>query len=104
MLTGDNELVAQAIANELRIQKSISDVHPNQKKDTIKKLQKEGRIVTMAGEGVNDTPALAQAHVGIAMGHRTDVAIESAGVTLIKGDLKGLVKARNLSYQTMKNI
>lgn len=104
MLTGDNLMTAQAVASELGIRKIISDVLPNQKKDEIEKLQKIGRIVAMAGDGVNDAPALAQAHVGIAMGHGTDVAIESAGVTLVKGDLKGLVKARNLSYQTMKNI
>ncbi len=104
MLTGDNLMTAQAVASDLGITKIISDVLPNQKKDEIEKLQKMGRIVAMAGDGVNDAPALAQAHVGIAMGHGTDVAIESAGVTLIKGDLKGLVKARNLSYQTMKNI
>lgn len=104
MLTGDNLMTAQAVASQLGITKIISDVLPNQKKEEIEKLQKIGRIVAMAGDGVNDAPALAQAHVGIAMGHGTDVAIESAGVTLIKGDLKGLVKARNLSYQTMKNI
>ncbi len=104
MLTGDNQVTAEAVARELGIKKMISDVLPHQKKDVIEKLQKEGRIVAMAGDGVNDAPALAQAHVGIAMGHGTDVAIESAGVTLIKGDLKDLVKARNLSYQTMRNI
>ncbi len=104
MLTGDNQVTAQAIAGQLGIKKFIADVLPQQKKETVERLQKEGRIVAMAGDGVNDAPALAQAHVGIAMGHGTDVAIESAGITLIKGDLIGIVKARNLSLQTMKNI
>lgn len=104
MLTGDNQVTAQAIAQQLGIKNFIADVLPQQKKEAVEKLQKEGRIVAMAGDGVNDAPALAQAHVGIAMGHGTDVAIESAGITLIKGDLNGIVKARNLSLQTMKNI
>ena len=104
MLTGDNQVTAQAIAGQLGIKKFIADLLPQQKKETVERLQKEGRIVAMAGDGVNDAPALAQAHVGIAMGHGTDVAIESAGITLIKGDLIGIVKARNLSLQTMKNI
>ncbi|MFZ3231516.1 MAG: heavy metal translocating P-type ATPase [Pseudobdellovibrio sp.] len=104
MLTGDNKTTANAVAKQLGITKVISDVLPERKKEIIENLQKEGRIVAMAGDGVNDAPALAQAHVGIAMGHGTDVAIESAGITLIKGDLIGIVKARNLSVQTMRNI
>ncbi len=104
MLTGDNQVTAQAIAKQLGILQFIADVLPEGKKLAVEKLQKEGRIVAMAGDGVNDAPALARAHVGIAMGHGTDVAIESAGITLIKGDLSGIVKARNLSLQTMKNI
>jgi Cu+-exporting ATPase len=104
MLTGDNKTTAQAVAKELGITNIISDVLPERKKDVIEKLQKEGRIVAMAGDGVNDAPALAQAQVGIAMGHGTDVAIESAGVTLINGDLKALVRARALSVATMNNI
>ncbi len=104
MLTGDNHVTAKAIAERLGIKSFVADVLPHQKKEVVEKLQKEGRIVAMAGDGVNDAPALAQAHVGIAMGHGTDVAIESAGVTLMKGDLMGLVKARNLSRQTMRNI
>lgn len=104
MLTGDNKTTALAVASQLGITNIISDVLPERKKEVVEKLQKEGRIVAMAGDGVNDAPALAQAHVGIAMGHGTDVAIESAGVTLINGDLKALVRARTLSVATMKNI
>ncbi len=104
MLTGDSHQTAQAVARQIGIDQVISDVLPHQKKEAIEKLQKEGRIVAMAGDGVNDAPALAQAQVGVAMGHGTDVAIESAGITLIKGDLSGLLKARNLSIHTMKNI
>ena len=104
MLTGDNKKTAEIVANQIGIIKFIADVLPNQKKEEVEKLQKAGRIVAMAGDGVNDAPALAQAEVGIAMGHGTDVAIESAGITLIKGDLNGIVKARNLSRKTMKNI
>ncbi|QDK44645.1 haloacid dehalogenase [Bdellovibrio sp. ZAP7] len=104
MLTGDNKVTAMAVAEKVGIKNVISDVLPDQKRSIVQDLQKQGRIVGMAGDGVNDAPGLAQAHVGIAMGHGTDVAIESAGVTLIKGDLMGIVKARNLSSATMKNI
>lgn len=104
MLTGDNNLTAQAVAGKVGIKKIVSDVLPDQKRKVIEDLQKEGRVVAMAGDGINDAPGLAQAHVGIAMGHGTDVAIESAGVTLIKGDLMGIAKARNLSAVTMRNI
>mgnify|MGYP000893440506 FL=1 len=104
MVTGDNKTTALSVGQQLGIANIISDVLPERKKEIIQKLQNEGRIVAMAGDGVNDAPALAQAHVGIAMGHGTDVAIESAGVTLLKGDLRGLVKARSLSVGTMRNI
>ena len=104
MLTGDNAVTAQAVASKLPIDEVIADVLPDQKRDAIARLQQQGRMVAMAGDGVNDAPALAQADVGIAMGTGTDVAIESAGVTLIKGDLRGLVRARRLSRATMTNI
>jgi Cu+-exporting ATPase len=104
MLTGDNLTTAQAVAGKLDIDRVEADVSPDQKADIVKKLQTEGRIVAMAGDGINDAPALAQAHVGIAMGTGTDVAIESAGVTLVKGDLRGIVRARRLSRATMRNI
>jgi P-type Cu+ transporter len=104
MLTGDNKTTAQAVARQLELDKVIAEVLPEQKSDVVKKLQREGKMVAMAGDGVNDAPALAQAHVGIAMGSGTDVAIESAGVTLIQGDLRGIVRARNLSRATMRNI
>ena len=104
MLTGDNAVTAQAVASKLPIDEVIADVLPEQKRDAIARLQQQGRKVAMAGDGVNDAPALAQADVGIAMGTGTDVAIESAGVTLIKGDLRGLVRARRLSRATMTNI
>jgi P-type Cu+ transporter len=104
MLTGDSRTTAQAVANKLGIDEVEAEVLPQQKGDVVKRLQKEGRIVAMAGDGINDAPALAQAQVGIAMGSGTDVAIESAGVTLLQGDLRGIAKARRLSRGTMKNI
>ena len=104
MLTGDNHNTAAAVAFELGIERFEADVLPDQKAAVIKQLQDEGKTVAMAGDGINDAPALAQAHVGIAMGTGTDVAMESAGVTLIKGDLTGIVRARRLSRATMKNI
>ena len=104
MLTGDNRTTANAIARRLGITEIEADVLPDQKAAVVAKLKKEGRVVAMAGDGVNDAPALAAAEVGIAMGTGTDVAIESAGVTLLKGDLMGLVRARRLSRATMRNI
>ena len=104
MLTGDNEATAQAVARQLSIDQVHADVLPDQKAEAVKKLQSQGRIVAMAGDGVNDAPALAQAQVGIAMGTGTDIAMESAGVTLVRGDLRGIVRARRLSRATMGNI
>ncbi len=104
MLTGDNLATANAVAGKLNIDRVEADVSPDQKANIVKKLQAEGHIVAMAGDGINDAPALAQAHVGIAMGTGTDVAIESAGVTLVKGDLRGIIRARRLSQATMRNI
>jgi Cu+-exporting ATPase len=104
MLTGDNRTTANAIARRLGLTEVEADVLPDQKAEVVAKLKKEGRVVAMAGDGVNDAPALAAAEVGIAMGTGTDVAIESAGVTLLKGDLMGLVRARHLSKATMRNI
>jgi len=104
MLTGDSATTAQAVAKTLGLDQVIAGVLPDQKAEKIKALQKEGRRVAMAGDGVNDAPALAQAQVGIAMGTGTDVAMESAGVTLVKGDLNGIVRARQLSRATMRNI
>ena len=104
MLTGDNRTTAEAVARKLGIDEVAADVLPEQKGEVVKRLQAEGRMVAMAGDGVNDAPALAQAQVGIAMGTGTDVAIESAGVTLLKGDLRGIVRARKLSRATMRNI
>ena len=104
MLTGDNEVTAKAVARTLGLDDVIADVLPEQKVEVVRRLQAEGRIVAMAGDGVNDAPALAQAQVGIAMGTGTDVAMESAGVTLVKGDLRGIVRARRLSRATMRNI
>ena len=104
MLTGDNRTTAEAVARRLGIDAVEADVLPDQKADVVARLKQEGRIVAMAGDGVNDAPALAAADVGIAMGHGTDVAMESAGVTLLKGDLNGIVRARQLSEATMSNI
>lgn len=104
MLTGDNRTTAQAVASKLEIDEVMADVLPQEKSKKVKQLQEEGLFVAMAGDGINDAPALAQAHVGIAMGTGTDVAMESGAVTLIKGDLRGIVRARLLSRETMKNI
>ena len=104
MLTGDSRATAQSVARVLHLDDIIAEVLPEQKVEVIRRLHEDGRMVAMAGDGVNDAPALAQADVGIAMGTGTDVAIESAGVTLVKGDLRGLVRARRLSRATMHNI
>jgi Cu+-exporting ATPase len=104
MLTGDNETTAQSVARRLGIEDVVAEVLPDEKAEAVKRFQAEGRVVAMAGDGINDAPALAQAQVGIAMGTGTDVAMESAGVTLVKGDLGGIVRARRLSRQTMANI
>jgi Cu+-exporting ATPase len=104
LLTGDNRTTAQAVGRKLGIEHIEAEVLPEQKSAVVKRLQAEGHTVAMAGDGVNDAPALAQAHVGIAMGTGTDVAMESAGVTLVKGDLQGIVRARHLSRATMRNI
>ena len=104
MLTGDTWATAKAVAAQLNIDEIVADVLPDEKANVVKKFQAEGHIVAMAGDGINDAPALAQAHVGIAMGTGTDVAMESAGVTLVKGELTGIVRARKLSQATMANI
>ena len=104
MLTGDNRATAEVVARALSIDRVEAEVLPDQKAEVVRQLQRSGRRVAMAGDGINDAPALAQADVGIAMGSGTDVAMESAGVTLVKGDLRGIVRARRLSRATMRNI
>ncbi len=104
MLTGDNSLTAAAIAKEIGISNYKAGMLPQNKQAEVARLQAEGKIVAMAGDGINDAPALAQANVGIAMGTGTDIAIESAEITLVKGDLNGIVKAKKLSKAVMKNI
>jgi Cu+-exporting ATPase len=104
MMTGDNATTARAVATKLGLDEVIADVLPDQKSAHVQRLQREGRRVAMAGDGINDAPALAQADVGIAMGTGTDIAMESAHVTLVKGDLRGIARARALSRATMANI
>jgi len=104
MLTGDSRTTGQAVGKELGIDEVIAEVFPQDKANIVQRLRSEGRVVAMAGDGVNDAPALAAADVGVAMGTGTDVAMESAGITLLKGDLMGIVRARKLSHATMKNI
>jgi Cu+-exporting ATPase len=104
MVTGDSKTTAQAVARKLHIDEVIAEVLPEHKVDVVTRLQRDGRVVAMAGDGINDAPALAKADVGIAMGTGTDVAMESAGVTLVKGDLRGIARARRLSHATMNNI
>ncbi|MGH6991271.1 MAG: heavy metal translocating P-type ATPase, partial [Stellaceae bacterium] len=104
MLTGDNRLTAEAVAAQLRIDEIEADVLPDRKYEVVRRLRAEGHVVAMAGDGVNDAPALAAADIGIAMGTGTDVAMQSAGVTLVKGDLAGIARARRLSRATMRNI
>jgi P-type E1-E2 ATPase len=104
MLTGDNLQTAKEIARRVGIEDFKAEVLPAQKTDIVASLQKQGHIVAMAGDGINDAPALAQANVGIAMGTGTDIAMESAGITLLKGDLEGILRARKLSQATMSNI
>jgi Cu+-exporting ATPase len=104
MLTGDRRAVAAKVASELGIEHVEAEVRPLQKAEVVNRIRDQGRIVAMAGDGINDAPALAAADVGIAMGTGTDVAIESAGITLLKGDLRGIVRARRLSRATIRNI
>jgi Cu+-exporting ATPase len=104
MLTGDNRTTAEAVARAVGIDRVEADVLPEHKASVVRELQQRGERVAMAGDGINDAPALAQADAGIAMGTGTDVAIESADVTLVKGDLRGIVRARRLSRTTMRNI
>jgi P-type E1-E2 ATPase len=104
MLTGDNEFTAKAVANELNLDGYQADCLPDQKYNKVRELQEQGHIVAMAGDGINDAPALAQANIGIAMGTGTDIAMQSAEITLVKGDLNGIARARDLSAKVMRNI
>jgi Cu+-exporting ATPase len=104
MLTGDNATTAAAVAHQVNIDEVEADVLPDRKADVVKRLQAQGKRIAMAGDGINDAPALAQADVGIAMGTGTDIAMESAAVTLVKGDLRGITRAIRLSRATMRNI
>jgi Cu+-exporting ATPase len=104
MLTGDNRTTAEAVARRLGLDDVRADVLPAQKREIVQQLQRDGRRVAMAGDGINDAPALAEAAVGVAMGTGTDVAMESAGITLVKGDLRGIARARRLSRATMRNV
>jgi P-type Cu+ transporter len=104
MLTGDSKATAAVVARRLGLAEFQAELKPEQKVDVVRRLRAEGRVVAMAGDGVNDAPALAAADVGVALGTGTDVAIESAGVTLVRGDLRGLVRARRLSQATLRNI
>jgi Cu+-exporting ATPase len=104
MMTGDNRITADAVARRLPVDEVYADVLPARKREVVQQLQREGRTVAMAGDGINDAPALAEAAVGIAMGSGTDVAMESAGITLVKGDLRGIARARRLSRATMRNV
>jgi Cu+-exporting ATPase len=104
MLTGDSKQTAASVARELGIAEYVAEVLPQEKHRVVQQLQDEGRVVAMAGDGINDAPALAQSDVGIAMGHGTDIAIESARIVLVKGDLRGIAKARRLARATLRNI
>jgi Cu+-exporting ATPase len=104
MLTGDNRTTAAAVARKVGIEEIQAEVLPEHKNAAVRRLREQGSVVAMAGDGINDAPALAQADIGIAMGTGADVAMESAGITLVKGDLRGLVRARRLSEATMRNI
>ena len=104
MVTGDNRVTAEAIAGELGLDEVVADVLPADKRRIVAERQSQGQVVAMAGDGINDAPALAEAAVGMAMGTGTDVAMESAGITLVKGDLRAIVRARRLSRATMRNI
>ncbi len=104
MLTGDNQFTAKAVADELHLDGFVADCLPEDKYKKVKELQEQGHIVAMAGDGINDAPALTQANIGIAMGTGTDIAMQSAEITLVKGDLNGIVRARELSHKVMRNI